>query len=395
MANTSLTAGQIDKMTTLGLHRVADGLYLQVRQNGAKSWILRYQRNGRSRMMGLGPAKLVNRSDAIARARRAQVQLMDGIDPIDTRRQTLAPSKPIKIAPTFEVFAGSYIEAHRAGWANAKHVQQWENTLATYAYPVLGKMPVSDIGVEDVLKVLKPIWTTKPETASRLRGRIEQILGAAEAAKHRTGPNPASWKGALRHLLPALSTVQRVEHHAAVPYGEVPKLFATIGERDGQSARALAFVLLTAARSGEVRGARWSEIDLKEKVWVVPAERMKMKREHRVPLSDAAIAALPRQGSPNALVFPGAKGKALSDMSLITAMRRILGMGSTVHGLRSSFRDWAAEATDFPREIVESALAHQVGNEVERAYLRTSFFDKRRDLMDAWAAFVVGSSNGK
>ncbi len=391
-----LTASQIEKVTTPGLYRAGPGLYVQVRASGAKHWALRYQLNGRARMMGLGSTRLFSLTDATKRARIAQVMLADKIDPIDARRgsQPVVP-RPVSTAPTFEKFAGTYIETHRAGWRNPKHAQQWENTLATYVFPHLGKLPVSDITVEDVLKVLKTIWTTKPETASRLRGRIEQILGAAEASKHRAGANPASWKGALRHLLPALNKVQKVEHHAALPYKELPALMARVRSRDGCAARAIEFVGLTAARSGEVRGAKWSEIDLTAKTWTVPAERMKAGREHRVPLSDEALALLPsKAGAPSALLFPGARrGAPLSDMSLLAVLRR-LKVATTVHGFRSSFRDWAAE-TGATREVAEACLAHAVGNAVEQAYRRTDFLEQRRALMDAWGKFVVGSADGK
>ncbi len=393
MPNT-LTAGQIEKLTSHGIHRVESGLYVQVKPNGAKSWVLRYRLNGRARMMGLGPVRLIGRTEALSRARRAQVQLVDGIDPIDTRRAERAPVVAAKAAPTFETVTATYLEAQADGWRNAKHRQQWENTLKTYAFPLLGKLPVDEVTVDHVLKVLKPIWSEKPETAGRLRGRIEKVLGAAEAAGHRSGPNPAAWQGgALSHLLPPLGKVQKVEHHAAVAYADVPALAKQIADRDGEAARALRFLILTAARSGEIRGATWAEIDLKEKTWTIPAERMKAGREHRVPLSAAALAVLPtKAGAPGALLFPGArKGGALSDMSISAVLRRMRVEG-TVHGFRSSFRDWAAEKADAPREVAEACLAHAVGSAVELAYRRTDFFERRRDLMASWAEFVAGAS---
>jgi integrase len=302
---------------------------------------------------------------------------------------------PIKDEPTFAECAVQYIEAHKAGWSNAKHAYQWSQSIESYANATIGHLAVSAISVEHVHKVLEPIWSTKSETAGRLRGRIEKVLGWAEARGYRQGANPASWKGPLGHMLPALSKVQKIEHHAAVPCAEIPAVFDAIGERAGNGAAALRFVLLTAARSGEVRGARWSEFDLDAKVWTVPAERMKSKMEHRVPLTEEALALMPNAGRPDALVFPGSRPtKALSDMCLITIMRRLRGQGATVHGLRSSFRDWAAEKTDAPREVVEACLAHRVGSEVELAYKRTDFFDKRRNLMEAWCSFVVTGSQG-
>jgi integrase len=298
----------------------------------------------------------------------------------------------------FEECAGRYIEAHRAGWNNAKHVQQWQNTLATYAFPVIGRLLVRDIGLPHVLKVLEPIWTTKTETASRLRGRMESILDWAKGRGYRSGDNPAAWKGNLDSQLPRADRVAKVEHHPAVPVAEVGACMARIRAADGMGARALEFAILTAARSGEVRGATWAEIDLNAKVWTVPADRMKAKRDHRVPLSDAAMSILRRMAEEprlagSELVFPAARGGTLSDMTLSAVMRR-LEIDAVPHGFRSTFRDWAAETTRYPREVAEMALAHTIGDKVEAAYRRGDLFDKRRRMMNDWAGFVgnVGMS---
>jgi integrase len=385
----TLTASQIAKLETPGLYRAERGLYLQVRPNGAKSWLVRYQLDGRRRMMGIGPVRLVPLTEARARALRAQRDLLDGIDPIDARRARRVPVVAPKVVPTFIECAAAYVRAHRDAWSNPKHLEQWERTIASYAGPVIGSMAVDAISVDDMVKVLEPIWTTKSETAGRLRGRVEKVLGWAEAAGHRSGPNPAAWRGPLGHMLPPLSKVKKVEHHDAAPYDEVPALLAAITAKTGTTSAALAFTLLTAARSGEVRGMRWSEIDCKAKVWTVPANRMKARKEHRVPLSDEALALLPaKDGPPNTLVFAGTKrGQPLSDMTLLKAIRVIRGKTATVHGLRSSFSTWAAEKTDYPREVVEAALAHQIADAVEAAYKRTTFFEKRASLMADWAAF--------
>jgi integrase len=390
----ALTAGKIKTLTDVGVHRIDHNLYLQITDRGGRSWLCRYMIHGKRRAMGLGSVRLVDLISAREAANDAKKLARTGVDPLAKRRAERTPAAVAKTAPTFKTFALDYIAGQRDGWKNEKHSYQWEQSLSTYAFPTIGDLPLDEVTVEHVLTILRPIWSTKSETASRVRGRIEKVLGAAEAKGHRQGANPAAWDGPLGHMLPPMSKVQKIVHHDAAPYAEVPALLKSFASREGEAARALCFVLLTATRSGEARGATWSEIDLKAKMWVIPAERMKMNKEHRVPLSDAALALLPTvPGKSGALVFPGARpGKPLSDMALLQLMRRVRGEGSTVHGLRSSFRDWAAEKTDFPREVVESSLAHLVGTEVERAYLRTTFFEKRRELMTAWAEFVVGGT---
>lgn len=392
MANT-LSAGKVKSLAEPGVYRVDHNLYVHVGAKQSRSWLCRYMLRGRRREMGLGPVRLVTLDEARFAANDAKRLALAGIDPLEQKQTERGTAAKVKRAPTFKVFAAEYIAGQRDGWKSEKHAWQWERSLEQYAYPTIGDLPVDKVTVDNLLTILTPIWSTKSETASRVRNRVEKVLGAAEAMGHRTGQNPAAWTGPIGHLLPPIGKVQKIAHHKAVPYAKVPTLRAHIANRDGEAAKALQFVMLTVVRSGEARCATWSEIDREAKEWVIPDARMKAGKEHRVPLSEAAMALLPtKDGAPDALVFPGArKGKPLSDMALIQIMRRIEGVGATVHGLRSSFRDWAAEATDFPREVVESALAHLVGSEVERAYLRTSFFDKRRELMDAWAAFVMGA----
>jgi integrase len=302
--------------------------------------------------------------------------------------------------------AEEFINRNEAGWRNAKHRGQWRTTLATYVYPVLGELPVAVIDTGLVVEVLDPIWSEKPETASRVRGRIEVVLDAATVRGFRQGPNPAQWKGNLAHILPARGRVRKVAHHAALPFDDMPEFLAALRGREGMSARALEFAALTAARTGEVLGARWGEIDLTAKVWTVPAERMKAAREHRVPLSDAALdvlakvrpLALTQDGEPDpaAPVFPGPRrALAMSNMTMLMLLRRMGRDGLTAHGFRSTFSDWAAERTAYPREVVEMALAHAVENKVEAAYRRGDLFEKRRKLMVDWACFCrpIGAGN--
>jgi integrase len=292
---------------------------------------------------------------------------------------------------TFDECREAYIRAHAAGWRNPKHHQQWENTLKTYCSPVFGRVAVQAVDVALVMKVLEPIWSTKPETASRLRGRIEAILDWAKVRGLRTGENPARWRGHLDHLLPARAKVRKVKHHAALPYIQIATYLDELRKRESTAARALEFAILTATRTNEVIGARWDEIDLAVRVWIIPESRMKAGREHRVPLSDAAISVVKFMQSvrQNEYVFPGDSRASLSNMALLMTLRRMNRGDLTTHGFRSTFRTWAAERTSFPREVIESALAHTVGNKVEAAYQRGDMFDKRRRLMDAWAQFCA------
>jgi integrase len=324
------------------------------------------------------------------------------VDPIDARRAERARQRLEEAkAFTFKQCAEAYINAHRAGWRNDKHAAQWSATLSTYAYPKVGALPVQAIDTALVLKVLEPIWATKPETAGRLRGRLENVLDFAKARGYREGENPARWRGHLDNLLPALSKVRQVEHHAALPYTELSDFLTRLREQEGTSARALEFAILTAARTGEVIGARWSEVNLREKTWTIPAERMKARREHRVPLSSRALSILTEmqaaRESDESFVFPGGKpGKPLSNMAFLMLLRRMDRADLTAHGFRSSFRDWAAERTNFPSEVAEMALAHVVSSKVEAAYRRGDLFEKRRGLIEAWAKFCEQpKSSGK
>lgn len=375
-----------------------DGLQLQVTPSGARSWLLRATVKGKRRQIGLGAYPDVTLSQARERARGVRDQIWQGIDPLSEKRRM-----------TFSQAMDKTLEARTAEFRNEKHKKQWRATLDTYAVPMLGTMAVSDIDVSDVLRVLQPIWKTKTETASRLRGRIEAVLSWATVGGHRTGDNPARWRGNLDAVLPKPGKVAKVKHNPALALVDAADWFADLRKRDGIATRALEFLALTAARSGEVRGATWNEIDMDAGVWIIPAERMKAGKEHRVPLTQEAMALLkdlPRmEGSP--YVFPAARGGALSDMALSACMRRIndareggyldprSGRPAVPHGLRSTFRDWAAEWTDYPREMAEIALAHTVGSTVERAYFRADMVGKRRALMAAWAGFLRGANDSE
>ena len=343
---------------------------------------------GKRRDMDLGGFPDVTLAGAREKARHIREQVDQGLDPIEDRRaKRSALAAERAKAMTFSQCVSTYLDAHSDSWKNAKHRQQWANTLDTYASSIIGTLNVASVDTGLVLKVLAPIWKTKTETASRLRGRIENVLSWATVRGYRQGENPARWKGHLDTLLAQPSKIQKVAHHSALPYGEVGSFMAELAKMEGISARALEFTILCAARSGEVRGATWAEIDLQAGVWIIPGDRMKAGKEHRVPLSNKALKilkALPREADTD-LVFPGMKNNALSDMSLIAVLKR-MGRGDlTVHGYRSSFRDWAAEQTAYPSEVVEMALAHTIGNKVEAAYRRGDLFDKRRRLMNDWA----------
>jgi integrase len=347
---------------------------------------------GKRREYGLGGYPTVTLASARERARAMLDQLFAGIDPAITKKQAKSALAAQRArAVNFKTLAEQYIAQHEASWKNAKHAAQWTSTLETYAFPTIGNMVAADIDTPSVLRVLQPIWTDKSETASRLRGRIEAVLDFATAKGLREGPNPARWKGNLALTLPAKRKVSTVKHHPAVPVKDMPSFFKALRSREGMAARALEFLTLTAARSGEVRGAQWNEIDLAKKIWVVPADRMKAKREHRVPLSNQAIKLLKSLESiqTGGLVFPGRKPTTeLSDMALTAVMRR-MEIEAVPHGLRSSFRDWVGEETAFPREVAEMALAHTVGNAVEAAYRRGDLFEKRRAMMEEWGCYLT------
>lgn len=382
----------VSRLKGAGLYAVGgvSGLYLQILPSGGRSWVLRAMIGGRRRDMGLGGFPDVTLAGAREAARRAREKIDDGIDPIEDRkaRKSALRAETAKVI-TFEDAAKAYIAAHEDGWRNTKHRQQWENTLATYAFPKLGKLSVRDIEGVHVMSVLEPIWKDRTETATRLRGRIERVLGWATARGHRDGLNPARWRDHLDQQLAAPGKIAKTIHHAALPADSMGAFFNGLRQAEGRGARALEFVILTAARSGEVRGAKWSEIDLAEKVWTVPGDRMKAGKEHRVPLSPPALdllAKLPRIAGTD-LVFPAPRGGPLSDMTLTAVLRRMK-VPATAHGFRSTFRDWAAERTNYPRDVAEMALAHTIGDKVEAAYRRGDLFTKRSRMMADWARFV-------
>ena len=381
------------KITTAGRGKYEDGggLRLVVAGSGAKKWVLRFTIDGKRREMGLGSFPDVGLAEARDQAAAYRKQAKAGVDPIEARRTG------IETAPTFTTYAARYIRAHRRGWKNAKHARQWVRTLKTYARPVMGSKRVDIIVTEDVLKILEPIWTTKTETAKRVQGRVENILDYAAAHQYRDPLNPARWRGHLDKLLPKPARVKQVTHHPAMPHTEVPAFMAELSDNDSVSALALRFLILTATRTNEVLHAQWQEVDREAAVWTIPADRMKTRREHRVPLSDAAMTVL--QALPclegNPYLFPGARhGHPLSNMALLLLMRG-MGYGASgarghyvPHGFRSSFRDWSGEVSSFPRDVAEMALAHVIENKVEAAYRRGDLFAKRRKMMQEWTAYV-------
>lgn len=395
--------------TMLAVGGVA-GLYLQITPKGGKTWILRAAMAGRRAEIGLGGFPTVTLGQARDKAREARDKIERGVDPMAERkaaRDALAAAE--RKGLTFAEAANRCLDAKLDAYRNEKHRYQWRATLEQLAFPVLGKMPVSSIRVQDILQVLHPIWTDRTEAASRLRGRIEAVLSWAAVSGHRTGDNPARWAGNLKELLPAPAKVKAKGNQPALSLDDASRWFHAIQQREGFGPRALEFAALTAARSGEVRGAIWSEIDLIRALWIVPGNRMKMGKEHRVPLTDAALAllkALPKLEGTD-LVFPSSRGGQLSDMTLSATMRRLHeadysadGPGyldqvskrpAVPHGLRSTFRDWVAERTDFPGDMAEVALAHKVGNAVEAAYRRGDMVEKRRTMMQAWATFLAGA----
>ena len=396
MGNMSkLNAAKMRTLTKPGSYGDGAGLYLQVRGPDKRSWLYRFKLHGRAHLMGLGAVDDVSLAEARDAAGAARKLVRQGVSPIDQRRAARAENAT-QAGLTFAQVADAYIAAHEPSWRNAKHRQQWRNTLDTYADPVLGKLPVALVGVGEVMRVLEPLWRAKTETASRLRGRIESVLDNAAARGWRTGENPARWRGHLDNLLPARSKVAKVEHHSALPWREVGAFTTVLAQGEGMSALALRFAILTAARTGEVIGARWSEIDMHAATWTVPAERMKAGREHRVPLSDGAldvlreVAKLATGPDPRAFVFPGGKvGKPLSSMALLMLLRRMERGDLTAHGFRSTFRDWCAEATNYPREVAEAALAHTLRDKTEAAYQGGDLMEKRRRLMAEWATFCA------
>jgi integrase len=387
-----LTALSVSRLKNPGLHFVGmvPGLAVAVTASGSKRWILRFYMNGKRRDMGLGSFPEVSLADAREIAFQKRTLVRQGIDPIEQRRAVRAQVKAEEESNlSFKLCASKYIESHRKGWKNVKHSQQWEATLEKYAYAVIGEINSREVTLKEILKIIEPIWETKTETASRLRGRIEAVLDWATVRGYREGTNPARWKGNLDTLLPARSKVAKVKHFEALPWDKCPEFFCALKKHRGMSIEALKFCILTACRSGEVRGAKWTEIDREKAVWTIPAERMKAGREQRVPLSRTALKLLKGVGrfEGEELVFPSSTGTVLSDMALLSVLRGMT-ESSTVHGFRSSFRDWAGEATNYPREVIEHALAHQLKDKAEAAYARGDLFTKRVALMESWAVFL-------
>ncbi len=386
-----LTPLGVSKKQSRGYYGDGGGLWLQVSQFKSKNWVFRYTLHGTRREMGLGATHTESLAEARQKAKECRLTLLDGKDPIEVRESTtLAEALRRAKVMTFDQCAAAYIEAHRSSWKNAKHISQWENTIQTYASPVIGKLPVASVDTDLVVKILSPIWQTKTETATRLRGRIDSVLDWATTSKYRQGDNPARWRGHLENLLSSPNKLAKVKHHPALPWQELGKFMVDLRAREGVAARAVEFAILTATRSGEVRNATWAEFDAG--LWVIPAERMKMRREHRIPLPTAAVELLEKMPRLGDLVFPGTKKvKALSDMSLTAVLRRMKRNDITVHGFRSTFRDWCSEsvANSFPREVCEHALAHSLPDKVEAAYRRGDLIEKRALLMQAWSDYCA------
>jgi integrase len=390
------SARSVETVTEIGYHRCDRGLYLQVARSGTKSWLFRYKSpvTGKQREMGLGSVNLISLAAARDLALECRRQVLSGIDPIEERRR-VKRIRQLKQARsiTFKEAAEQCIVSKKPEWKNAKHAQQWGNSLATYAYPVFGNLSVSDLDTDLVLKAIEPIWITKAETASRVRQRIETVWDWARARKYVEGENPARLRGHLDKILAKTAKVKRVKHHAAVPYNQIGSFITKLRDRKGTSALALEFMIFTAARTGEVRGARWEEIDLTTKVWTIPVERMKAGKEHRVPLCDRAMEILnsiKSNRNPQEFVFPGWKaGTGLSDGAMLILLKKMDVGPYTPHGFRSTFRDWAAEqAHQFSNETIELALAHTIKNKAEAAYRRGDQLERRGELMTAWNIFV-------
>jgi integrase len=386
-----LSARSVAAANKPGMYADGAGLYLRVTRSGAKSWCLRYMLGGEAREMGLGGLSKIGLADVRRKAAEQRLLLADKIDPIDKRKAERAATKmEAARSMTFDECARAYVDAHRPAWRHAKHSQQWTNSLARYVSPIIGTLPVQAIDTALVMKVIEPLWSSRPETASRIRGRIESVLDWARVRGYREAENPARWRGHLDHLLPARSKVRKIRHYRALPYTDMGAFISELRSRSGVGAAALEFLILCAARSSEVADARWAEIHRAARIWIVPAERMKSGREHRVPLSGAALAVLDQmKGRDDEFVFSNTPGRGLGKGALAKQLR---GWNCTPHGLRSTFRDWAAERTNFPREVAEAALAHVLEDKTEAAYRRTDLLEKRRRLMDAWAEFCAWSA---
>lgn len=388
-----LSALKVAALTAPGRYCDGNGLWLQVAPGGSKSWVFRYHVDGKRHEIGLGSFSLVSLADARAAAQAHRLLVQGGHDPLQ-ERQRAAAARRVEAAKriTFNQCAAKYIAAHRAGWRNAKHAKQWEASLQAYAAPVIGELPVGAIDTQLVLDVLEPIWTTRTETATRVRGRIESVLDWAKVKGYREGDNPARWRGHLDQLLAAPRKVAKIENHPALAWQEAPAFMAQLRKMAGISPRSLEFLILTAARSAEARCVTWEEIDEKSATWTIPADRMKAGRPHRVPLSGQALSLIQAQSAAAAFVFSTNGKVPLSDMTLTAVLRRMGRTDISVHGFRSTFRDWCAEyaSNSFSREVCEYALAHRVENKVEAAYRRGDLLEKRRGLMEAWAYYLDG-----
>jgi len=397
----NLSPKEIKELCVSGTYGDGAGLYLQVTPNGTKSWIYRYQIDGRRRWLGLGGFPAVSLSEARKERSRLKLKVKAGIDPLNEKAENIAKAevaRKVQVARkmTFQNCAEAYIESMAPHWKNRKHEQQWRNTLATYAYPAIGSLAVADVDLDHVLQILQPIWLKKTETATRVRNRVELVIDWANVLKYGNGANPARWKGNLDKILPKPSKLKGNKHHAALRYDDMPTFMDALMRQRGLGARALELTILTASRTSEVLNANWDEFDLKKAMWIIPSDRMKAGKEHRIPLSPAAIKLLEGLRSDSGSeghVFPGQKrGKSLSNMAMTKVLHRMGRKDITVHGFRSTFRDWIAEQTSFPQRVAETALAHRLKDGAEAAYQRGDLFDKRRDLMAVWAEYCLTPS---
>src|SRR5579859_2122395 len=394
-----LNALAVARLDAPGRHSDGGGLYVQISKEGARSWVYRFMLHSRAREMGLGSLSDVSLAEARKRAAECRLLKSAATDPIETRRrQRREAALEAARAVTFKECAEAYLEAHKPGWRNAKHIAQWGSTLERHAFPVFGALSVHAVDTGLVMRVLEPLWRSRPSTANRLRGRIECVLDWAKAKGYRTGENPARWRGHVENILPHLSKVRGVQHHKALPYEEIGEFMRALRAKECMAARALEFLILTATRTGETINARWAEFDRENRTWTIPGHRMKAGRDHRVPLSGAAmslLATLPHDSMGDYL-FPGAKrGKPLSNMAMLVLLKRMKCSHITAHGFRSTFRDWSAECTGHGHEVAEMALAHAISNKVEAAYRRGDLFEKRRLLMDDWANYCDGRNLAK
>jgi integrase len=385
MVGEMLTRVKVESLSKPGKYIDGSGLYLSVARSLSKSWIYRYQINGKRREMGLGPCSKVSLKRAREKAGDARKIQNQGLDPKIERDKLKSSSDTM----TFDQCAEAYISSHESSWHNTKHISQWRNTLKTYAAPIIGSLSVDQINTSLVIQIIEPIWHSKTETASRVRGRIESVISWAMVKGYHPGPNPALWRGHLDQLLPKRSKIQPVKHHESMPYDEIRAFMNKLQAKNSVSAKALEFTILTAVRTTEALGAQWNEVDLIEKVWTIPATRMKSNREHRVPLSDQVVSLLENLPRTNDFLFSVRADKPMSNMAMLTFLKKHMGYPTlTVHGFRSTFRDWAAEVSSFPRELAESALAHVLNDKTEAAYQRGDLLEKRREMMQSWATYT-------